>query len=447
MKESSKLLSVSLVTTLIAGMMAIPAAAAGSNYAAVDAQNTSFDKYLLVEAGEKAPAVTFDYAITAGTGILPTYDSTAGTGTLQVFPGVITGGKPSATVSFSDSDAAEATSLNASYTTYKKTVNVDFSGITFTEPGVYRYIITEDNNAGAGIFYDVDPSDPTDATAYGDRTRTLDVYVEDDESTAAKDLIVTSYVMYDGTVTTAPPSSASATQGTALTAATPVVSPATPTNGQEADGATKTDRIVNYFKSYSITFGKEVTGNQGSKDKYFAFTLKLTSPVAGVATVDLSLADPAAGTNDATTVSGSNATSITLTANTEVETVFYLQDGQYITVTGLPEGTKYTLSEDAEGYTSTAGITAGNSSLDWDGDTTNGNDALTDPVSNTTGITANVHTGFTNDKQGIIPTGVLVKVAPVIGIGLVVIAGVIFFAVISLKNREQEDLETDTAEK
>ena len=439
MKKSSKLLSVSLVTTLIAGMMAIPAAAAG-NYTAVAAQNTSFDKYLLVEKDEKAPGLTFTYDFAAGTAIAPTAT------TLQVYPGVITGGKPSATVSFSDSDAAEGTSLNANYTTYKKTVNVDFSGITFSEPGVYRYIITEDNNAGAGVFYDVDPTDPTDATAYGDRTRTLDVYVEDDESTAAKDLIVTSYVMYNGTVTTAPPSS-SASQGTALTAATPVVSPASPTNGQEADGATKTDRIVNYFKSYSITFGKEVTGNQGSKDKYFAFTLKLTSPVAGIATVDLSLADPAAGTNDATTVSGSNAPSITLTANTEVSTVFYLQDGQYITVTGLPEGTKYELSEAAEGYTSTEGITAANSSLDWDGDTTNGNDALADPVSNTTGITADVRTGFTNDKQGIIPTGVLVKVAPVIGIGLVVIAGVIFFAVISMRNKDQEDLETETAEK
>ena len=59
MKKTTKLLSAALVTTLIAGVLALPAAAAGTNYTPVSAQNTSFDKYLLVKKDEKAPAVTF----------------------------------------------------------------------------------------------------------------------------------------------------------------------------------------------------------------------------------------------------------------------------------------------------------------------------------------------------------------------------------------------------
>ncbi|MBR5974866.1 MAG: hypothetical protein IK020_06750 [Clostridiales bacterium] len=435
-KSILKLLSGMLVTTLVAGLMAMPAAAAGSNYTTVDAQNTSFDKYLLVEKDEKAPSVTFNYAITPGAAIAATEN------TLQVYAGV---GTPTASVSFSSADAAEGTSLNDNYTTYKKTVDVSFSGITFSEPGVYRYIITENNNSGAGVIYDVDPTDPTDSTKYGDRIRTLDVYVEDDESTPEKDLIVTCYVMYNGEVKTAPPSAAAASQGTALTSATPVVSPAAPTNQAEAAGATKTDRIVNYVKTYSITFGKEVTGNQGSKDKYFKLTLTLTAPLAGEFTVDLSNADPSVISNSATTVSGNNPTKITATANTAVPTEFYLQDGQYITVSGLPEGTKYELTEAAEGYTSTEGIAVGISSLDWDA-TNAGNDALADPVRNTTGITADVHTGFTNSKNGIIPTGVLLKATPVIVIGLVILAGAAFFVVKNVRRKVVEAGEAEDSE-
>ncbi len=435
MKKTTKLLSAALVTTLIAGVLALPAAAAGTNYTPVSAQNTSFDKYLLVKDGEKAPAVTFTYDFAAGTAIPATAS------TIQVYPGV---GTPTASVSFTASDAAETTSLNADYTTYKKTVDVNFSGITFREPGVYRYIITEDNTVAAGIVYDVDPTNPT--TASGDRTRTLDVYVEDDQSTDAKDLIVTSYVMYDGTVTSAPPSAATGTQGAALTAATPVQAPAA-TQANVADGATKTDRIVNYFDSYTITFGKEVTGNQGSRDKYFKLTLTLTSPVAGTATVDISNADPSVVANDATTVSGDNVQTIDLTANTAVATDFYLQDGQYITVSGLAVNTVYALTEAAEGYTSTAGIVESLSTLNWDkdastGTATDGFDALSDNVNGTI-TNANIHTGYTNDKQGIIPTGVLLKIAPVAGIAFVVVAGIIFFAVMSVKRRESEELETE----
>ena len=60
-------------------------------------------------------------------------------------------------------------------------------------------------------------------------------------------------------------------------------------------------------------------------------------------------------------------------------------------------------------------------------------------------VTTDIHTGFTNEKKGLIPTGVLLVATPVIIVALIAIAGVVFFAVRSAKSRAQED-EAETAE-
>ena len=84
---------------------------------------------------------------------------------------------------------------------FEKEITIDFDGIEFDEPGVYRYIITEKTDAGAGIFYDV----AADAlTTDGDCKRTLDVYVED-ISGETKELKISAYIMYDGEIKVAPP--------------------------------------------------------------------------------------------------------------------------------------------------------------------------------------------------------------------------------------------------
>ena len=238
--------------------------------------------------------------------------------------------------------------------------------------------------------------------------------------------------MYNGTQTDAP--NASATNASS-----------TP-NGAEVDNATKNDTITNVYASQDLTFGKIVTGNQSSKDKYFDFTVTISNAVPGtIYTVDLTNADATSGTNDATITNNAaktNVATITVPAaaagetTSSVTTHFYLQNGQYITIQGLAEDTTYTITENAEDYTSTNGITAALSTLDWDG--TTGNDALSDPLNGTI-ASADIHTGFTNDRSGTIPTGLLSTVAGSAGIIALGVIGVTGGAIYLKKKRSREE--------
>jgi hypothetical protein len=119
---------------------------------------------------------------------------------------------------------------------------------------------------------------------------------------------------------------------------------------------------------------------------------------------------------------------------------FYLQDGNYITILGIPHGSTYNVAEVEEDYTKENGITIANSSLDWDS-SADGVDALSDNPSGT--LNSDVHTGFTNSKEGVIPTGVLMSVAPVVIVGLIVVGGIVFFAVRGAKKKASEAAEED----
>ena len=115
----------------------------------------------------------------------------------------------------------------------------------------------------------------------------------------------------------------------------------------------------------------------------------------------------------------SNSSTITTGSHGVVTEYFYLKDGQYITIKGLPEGYLYELSEDAEDYTASNGIAAVNNA---------NSTAYSDPVVNTTGVNADIKTGFTNDRTGIIPTGVLLTIAP-FAIGILLFGALIIFII------------------
>lgn len=340
----------------------------------------------------------------------------------------------------------------------EKEVELDFSGCGFTEPGVYRYIITESTtseSANTGIINDTNT------------TRTLDVYVEDasyytrtgEESsytyTYNKKLKITGYVMYVGTQTAGPSNSSTETAGTAVTMEDN--SEKTP-NGLEVNNATKSVGFKNTYETEDLTFSKTVTGNQGSKDKYFAFTANISGAVAGtvydISYTDDNNANTTDGNADATiTKKPNSATTIealngdsdvtqpsTLTVGSDgtVTQTFYLQHGQKIAIRGLAKGTQYSITEAPEDYTPSAVATAGTDKNTGDA-TADGsaiqliNNAMSDNY-----IKGDAVIDFTNTRTGTIPTGILLSVAAPAGVGAVVIGGIAYL-LIKNKRRENEE--------
>ena len=327
------------------------------------ADGFKFNKVLSMDKNANTPAATFSFSVAQGAAV------PAGEGTAAVKAGV---GTPSiANVVFT---ANEAGTTSDNTKTVTKQATVDLSDCSFTEPGIYRYIITEAASTVAGVTNDSTP------------TRTLDVYVIDDNGT----LKVDGYVLYEGTKT----------------------------DGPSVDGGqvTKSEGYTNTYATYALEFGKEVKGNFGSLDQYFEFTLTLSGLTSGaVFNVDLSKAE-------ATTSAGTNPTTLTVGADGTVTQKFYLHDGQYVKVLGLPPGAKYDLTENALDYTSANGITAEDNVLQV---------AHTDAVSNQTGITGDVNTGFTNTKNVVTPTGIansILTFMPAVLLALIAIFGIIFFS-------------------
>lgn len=403
-------------------------AAAVGNYsstlAADSVLTTSFDKYLVMDADAHTPNASFTYTIAPATADIP-----AAAGKLAVMKGVGTpvftaiGEDPAGTVRFTAADTPTAEADKGTDTVkfatadttdeqyVKKTVTVDFTGVPFTEPGVYRYYITE-AGTNQGITNDAKP------------VRTLDVYVEDvTAESGEKTLKVVSYVMYEDEVTAAP--SAATAEGKTETDVP---------NGAEA--GTKSQSYTNSYQTYDLSFGKEVTGNQGSRDKYFDFTLTISGAVAGtVYTVDISEAEAKSGTNAATIEANQNKDNvqeITIGEDGSAETHFYLQDGQYITVRGLAADTAYALAENAEDYTATNGTDK--EAIAAEGETPA--KLYDDAVSGT--MDSDKYTGFTNDRSGTVPTGILLSIAAPAIIGILTLGGIIFLLVHG-KKRESED--------
>ncbi|MCR5807822.1 MAG: hypothetical protein K6G68_12420 [Oscillospiraceae bacterium] len=405
---------------------------------------TTFDKYLVISSDSNVPEATFNFTIEPGEAVAPT-DTTkevlAGEGTPVFVENdyAHTGSNTAGEVKFTHLDEvvkessardgdnpAFATPDNKTDEKYAhKMLTLDFKDVAFTQPGIYRYIIKEKPLATPIPGIDNDPVPE----------RTLDVYVIDvttDENDPK--LGIEGYVMYSGVITAAPLKDS--------------VDPDTHdvVSYPAADASEKSKSYTNKQASRNLTFGKEVTGNQGAKDKYFKFTLEITN--AGNCTLNLvyradefDVSTTQTSATKYTTTVMNEANSVDVLPDMEGQQIqtksgsltheFYLRDGQYLTVQGLPVGAHYKLTEDAEDYTPTDGTdkevraaTASTPAKAYD-DATEGDIA-----------DADIYTGFTNKRSGSIPTGVLLSVAAPAGIGGAVLGGIIYLVV---KKRKDDD--------
>lgn len=352
---------------------AVPAQAANTP---VNGGTFTFNKYLVMDKSANVPVTEFTFKIEAGSEV------DADDGNPAIYAGVMTGttvpsvGKAAFAAggtAFDTVQGDDSVVITGEKKYAKAAVAVDLTGISFTAPGIYRYVITENANGQDGI-----ANDPV-------TTRTLDVVVAYDDA-AAGTLKVTHYVLYRGTKTDA-------------------------TNEVEKD-----DGFTNTYATNNLTLEKKVTGNQGDRDKYFEFEVKIENAVPGTQYSIGGTYDVNAGehTNPATTEK-LTATDGSVTRN------FYLKNGQNVIIMGLTEDTTYTITETSyanDGYVTSHTV---------DGAASGSGDPLT---TDSKGMAGSNHTvTFTNHKEGTVPTGVLLEIAPYIALAVVVIAGfVVLFA-------------------
>lgn len=401
------------VATMMVASASTVMAATGTNYGTTigGTKTTTFDKFLVMDKQAEVPNASFTYAVTAGNA--KAYD-VAGK-KFQVLAGVdadkvtmagVGTGAAANTIVYKQGDATKNDANNmvkdydsATEKYAQKTATLDFSKVQFTEPGVYRYVLTE-SGTNQGITNDAD------------LTRIVDVYVNDattaGETGEVKALTIAGYVLHSNADDE------------------PDVAAGEDAGSTGSYVGTKSQGFTNSYDTSDLTFRKEVTGNQASHDKYFEFTVNIAKAVAGtVYDVDITDADATSGKNAATITENegkANVTSLTVGPDGNVTQKFYLQHGQEIKIQGLAKDTTYDVTENKEDYKSTpAGVTD-----------------YADPVNGTI-VSTDLKTSYKNTRDGVIPTGVVMAVAPFAAVTLFGGAGVVTMAMKGKKRKDEEE--------
>ena len=385
-KTFGRIATTLVATAMLASMAVVPASAveigAGDNEEGTYDNGTTavteitFTKGLIIPARVEVPDVSFKFemegtlegqaTISDGNNSIPTTQGT---------------GKYEGTVTFGDADKEETTYsqdvLDSSYTTingavrYTDKVTISLEGLSFEQPGVYKYKLTETRDG------DNEHADDyilaTDSTSY---------YVYLYAQRVENDVVITGVSMDSG-------------------------------NAQS-----KTNEIDNYYKVSpdtgvdvgSLQFTKMISGEMGDKSDTFTFTVSGNGIENGTAY----------------TVKIGNAGETTQTAANGCLTFTGIGDNTTVYVYGLDAG-EYTIKEDAatlksEGYKLT---------VSGDGKKNNVND--TEDTNQIIGATTDVEAKaneeliFTNTRNAVSPTGLVMDIAPYALLVIVAAAGCFLF--------------------
>lgn len=379
-KKLSKILSAVLVL-ILALTMAMPAmAATPDNLNATGA--VEIDKKVKVDQYAVLPGVSFNFTLGVATPAIDGFTGHAGVGLDKI---EVTGSNASynkdshvITLPYSNADLTAARTDDNNYIT--KGFVIDFTKIGFAEggfnePGVYRYTVKETGG-----------TDTTGAFGYDtDTTYYIDVYVgyaEDSDQLSILSVIVTNSGSYTIDTTNSEQNDGyGSVEGK---------KDATP-DGNSTSGFTPKNTsgavITNTFNTHDLTVTKTVSGNQGDKSKKFTFTIEIEGLVA-----------------EATyTVQGYSGTVTADGTGKIVLTDVKLADGESVVFKDLPKGAKYKVTEtDGTGYTVTGQVTTATAIGDTDAN-----------------VTVN------NEKDGTIPTGILLTIAPFAALMIIGLVGVI----------------------
>ena len=314
--------------------------------------SVGFNKVLdMTEAeGASVPNVTFTYTIKAGKAVAATEN------TLEIKPGV---GKPTVGV-------AEFTYNDTAADKVTKHVSVDFPEGTFSEPGIYRYVVTEEGTE--------EGTDNADITNDQNVTRYLDVYVDNTNKIIGSQLLTTTDA---------------------------------PNKNSQYGTQSKSAGYTNSYKTYDLTVEKVVDGNMGNKGKSWSFTVEFTGPE-----------------NASFTMGGET---VQLNADGKGSATFGLKDAESAKeIKGIPSTVTYKITEiidKGEGYTTTYTVNDGQSTaMTANAEGTNvstGNTPITMGKKDNDVVVINSRTANAP------ATGVILNIAPYIL--MVALAGVLAF--------------------
>ena len=370
-RKLSTALVMLLAFVLLIGTTAITASAAETTYQSIGG-STSFVKNLVVDADANIPDITFSYSMRRGTAV-PATDSN-----IEILVSE-TGGGTIGTAEFSNADTTNTIAGlptdedHSNPTTGKKYVQ---KSVSITLPN------TSFTKPGVYRYEITEKTDnPLPGVTYDpDSIRYLDVFVVADESDV---LHVQNYVFRK--------------------AATNIGLDGKYVSNPDE----KSSGYINTLTQYDFDFSKTISGNQGDKNKRFNFILNITGANPGVYPVE---------TNDVT----GNPTSITVGANGTATGEYSLTNGSTVKVTGLNEGAVCTVTEDEDDYTPTYSLDGGNA--------VSGNSRAVTLADSDHSV------AFTNTRNGIIPTGIIMTIAP-FAIGICVFGAVFIFIICRKKRR------------
>ena len=335
---------------------------------------TTFVKNLVVDEDANIPDITFAYTITRGTAAAAT------SSTIEILASDVTASIGNAAFSNTDTTntiAGLPTDAQGSTTAGKKYAQ---KSVTVTFPA------NSFTKPGVYRYVIAETDGGKPGVTYDTNPRYLDVFVVADPDTNV--LSVNKYILRNVATTIG-------------------------TDGEyTSQPDTKSSSFTNEVTQYDFDFSKTIAGNQGDKNKRFTFTLNITNAIPGTYKVE------------ATDVTG-NPTTITIGSDGTYTGTFDLTNGSGFKVLGLNAGAICTVSEDAQDYTASYVVDNGN--------TVTGNNS-----GQITLADANHSVAFTNTRNGIIPTGVLLTVAP-FAIGLLLFGALAIFFIARKKKRAEEE--------
>ena len=240
--------------------------------------------YKLLNAGTTSPAETFNFTI----------QNYAVSNSYYTDKDDIPSFNPSGySIPFIKGEAksGETTVNNVTFVGDKNTIDISLP--VYDKVGVYTYIITETAGKTAGVTYDVNPLFLKVTVTQGDNS------------------LVRTVALHYGTI-----------------------------NNQ-----IKTDTFENTYSAGNLVIKKNVTGNMGQREKYFAVDVTLKAPANKDVTSEISVG----GFTDTR-----NPSSITFMGSdgkyvSEVNKTIYIKHDEEITLSNIPYGVTYTVVEKAVG--------------------------------------------------------------------------------------------------